>query len=64
MAPLQALSTISNVEFRVANGGSVALCSLAFDTNLRKIDFAQVGLTACSVIIISILIIIVILLIT
>ena len=38
----QALSRISNVEFRVSSGGSVALCSLAFDTNLRKIDFAGV----------------------
>ena len=38
----QALSRISNVEFRVSSGGSVALCSLAFDTNLRKIDFAEV----------------------
>merc|ERR1719361_2997462 len=39
----RALSKISNVEFRVSSGGSVALCSLAFDTNLRKIDFAEVS---------------------
>ena len=29
----------------MSSGGSTALCSLAFDTNLRKIDFAEVTKT-------------------
>ena len=33
------------MEFRVSSGGSTALCTLAFDTNLRKIDFAEVTKT-------------------
>ena len=40
----QSLETISDITFTVSEGGTTAICSLLFDTNLRKIDYAEVEL--------------------
>ena len=36
------MTSVSGIFFSVSNGDSTALCSLSFDTNLRKIDYAEV----------------------
>ena len=39
----KAASRVSAVPFTIINGDTYALCNLDFDTNLRKIDFAEVA---------------------
>merc|ERR1711971_1198936 len=38
-----AVTSVSGIFFSVSNGDSTALCSLSFETNLRKIDYAEVS---------------------
>lgn len=42
MILMKAATWISGIVFTVSNGDSTALCHLSFDTNLRKIDYAEV----------------------
>ena len=39
---LQAATTVYAVPFTIVKGDTYALCNLDFDTNLRKIDYAEV----------------------
>merc|ERR550517_1183416 len=38
-----AVTSTTGIFFTVSNGDSTALCYLSFDTNLRKIDYAEVS---------------------
>merc|ERR1719342_1274600 len=38
-----AVTSTSGIFFTVSNGDSTAICDLSFDTNLRKIDYAEVS---------------------
>ena len=39
------MTSTTGIFFTVSNGDSTAICDLSFDTNLRKIDYAEVMLS-------------------
>ena len=43
MILMKAATRVSGIFFSVSNGDSTGLCNLSFETNLRKIDYAEVG---------------------